>query len=71
MNATTLNGFKASATRARTTILGHNSILWNKDGAIARQDEELQDLSPEEVTTDVGQTIDSENPPYNLRWLRS
>lgn len=51
VDARTLNGFKASAARARETILSHTNILWAKDGGIAREREDLPNLSPEYVDT--------------------
>lgn len=51
VDARTLNGFKASAAHARETILSHTNILWAKDGGIAREREDLPNLSPEDVDT--------------------
>ena len=57
MSASRLNGFKASATRARETILSHNEILWdNKEGGIAREGEDLPNLDVEDVDTGVSNT---------------
>jgi hypothetical protein len=53
MDARTLNGFKASASRAREIILSHNNILWAKDGGIAGEGEDLPNLSPEDVNTSI------------------
>jgi hypothetical protein len=57
MDASRLNGFKASAARARETILSHNNILWNKEGGIAREGEDLPNLSPEDVNTGTPNAI--------------
>ena len=59
MDASKLNGFKASATRARETILSHNQILWdNKEGGIAREGEDLPNLNVEDVNTGVSNTVE-------------
>jgi hypothetical protein len=57
MDARTLNGFKARAARARETILSHNNILWAKDGGIAREGEDLPNLSPEDVNTGIPNAV--------------
>lgn len=43
-----LMGFRFSASKARKTILGFNSILWSSDGRYATQGEEVMDIGVEE-----------------------
>ena len=72
MSASKLNGFKASATRARETILSHNEILWDKEGGIAREGEDLPNLDVEDVDTGVSSTNTiegSDAPPPSLLYM--
>lgn len=51
IDPTRLTGIEFSSSKARTTILGFNGILWAKDGLYANQGEEVVDISPEEHPT--------------------
>lgn len=61
-----LKGFRVTAIRARTSILSHNDILWNKSGAYAKQGEEITDLSVQDAEPSQTLHEGSEEPAHGL-----
>ena len=57
MDPNKLNSSKITAVRTRASILGHNEILWDIDGAIVKQGKGLVEFGLEH--------IDSESDPIN------